>query len=62
MLNTTIQLRQKDIGASVVNNGDWDNQLSAPITIEAGDRVELSNAFVDTTDYSNQQIMKILHN
>tara|TARA_R110001583_G_scaffold7904_1_gene38661 strand:- start:42 stop:2063 length:2022 start_codon:yes stop_codon:yes gene_type:complete len=57
MLNTTIQLRQKDIGASVVNNGDWDNQLSAPITIEAGDRVELSNAFVDTTDYSNQQII-----
>ena len=57
MLNTTIQLRQKDVGASVVSNGDWDNQLSAPITIEAGDRVELSNAFVDTTDYSNQQII-----
>ena len=57
MLNTTIQLRQKDVGASVVSNGDWDNQLSAPITIEPGDRVELSNAFVDTTDYSNQQII-----
>ena len=57
MINTTIQLRQNDKGASVYANGDYENSLSAPIKIEAGDRVAITNAFVDTTDYSNQQIV-----
>ena len=57
MINTTIQLRQNDTGASVYANGDYENSLSAPIKIEAGDRVAITNAFVDTTDYSNQQIV-----
>ena len=57
MINTTIQLRQNDTGASVYANGDYENHLSAPIKIESGDRVAISNAFVDTTDYSNQQIV-----
>ena len=57
MINTTIQLRQKDKGASVYGNGDYENHLAVPVVIESGDRVAITNAFVDTTDYSNQQII-----
>ena len=45
--NIIVELRQED--ATVVNaNGDYHCQLSKDITIEAGDVVQLSKAFIDT--------------
>lgn len=45
--NIIIQLRQND--AMVINaNGDYECQLSKDVTIDAGDVVQLSKAFIDT--------------
>jgi len=45
--NIIVELRQQD--ATVVNaNGDYHCQLSKDITIETGDVVQLSKAFIDT--------------
>jgi len=54
--NIIVELRQQD--AIVVNaNGDYQCQMSKDITIEAGDVVQLSKAFIDTVKEGNINIV-----
>ena len=49
--NVIIELRQSD-AVDVIQNGDYQCQMSKDITIEAGDVVQLTKAFIDTVKES----------
>lgn len=51
-----IQLRQQD-AINVTANGEYECQLSKDVTIEAGDVVQLSKAFIDTVKEGNINII-----
>tara|TARA_R110002153_G_scaffold185499_1_gene338590 strand:- start:1051 stop:3489 length:2439 start_codon:yes stop_codon:yes gene_type:complete len=53
--NLIIECRQKKSNA-VYNNGDWNTKLSKPYRIMAGDSIELSKIFIDTTNVSDNKV------
>ena len=51
-----LEFRQNN-ASNVIQNGDWNNILKKPITINEGDVVRLQSAFIDTRKSSTQSLI-----
>jgi hypothetical protein len=52
---TILELKQSKSGV-VVNNGDYEVKLTAPVAIEQGDQIAIKNVFIDTTSNTANSI------
>lgn len=52
-----LQLRQKDKGVNVYANGDYQISLDTELVLNPNDRIDVNSAYIDTTNYSSDQII-----